>query len=125
MVVSAGNATSDAANFTPAGCSGVITVAATDRNGSRASYSNYGSAVEISAPGGDGPDGVLSTLNDGTTAPGNPIYAAYQGTSMAAPHVSGVVSLMLSRNPSLTPHNVLTICAYNPSEHCQTFSKRQ
>ena len=109
VVVSAGNENSNAANFTPAGCSGVITVAATDRNGSRASYSNYGSAVEISAPGGDGPDGVLSTLNDGTTAPGNPIYAAYQGTSMAAPHVSGVVSLMLSRNPSLTPHNVLTI----------------
>jgi serine protease len=105
VVVAAGNSNRDAANDTPAGCNGVITVAATDRNGSRAWFSNFGAAVEISAPGVD----VLSTWNTGTTTPGAAAYAQMSGTSMAAPHVSGVVSLMLSRNPSLTPAQVLAI----------------
>jgi len=103
VVVAAGNANQDAANFTPAGCNGVITVAATDRDGSRAWFSNFGAAVEISAPGVN----VISTLNDGTTRPGAATYNSMSGTSMAAPHVSGVVSLMLSRNSSLTPAQVL------------------
>jgi serine protease len=105
VVVAAGNSNEDAAYYTPAGCNGVITVAATDRNGSRAWFSNFGAAVEISAPGVE----VLSTWNDGTTTPGAAAYAWMSGTSMAAPHVSGVVSLMLSRNPSLTPARVLAI----------------
>jgi serine protease len=105
VVVAAGNANQDAANFTPAGCNGVITVAATDRDGSRAWFSNFGAAVEISAPGVN----VLSTWNTGTTTPGAATYTWMSGTSMAAPHVSGVVSLMLSRNPSLTPAQVLAI----------------
>ncbi|MCL6542830.1 MAG: S8 family serine peptidase [Roseiflexus sp.] len=105
VVVAAGNSNGNAAYYTPAGCNGVITVAATDRNGSRAWFSNFGAAVEISAPGVD----VLSTWNDGTTTPGAAAYAWMSGTSMAAPHVSGVVSLMLSRNPSLTPAQVLAI----------------
>jgi tripartite motif-containing protein 71 len=105
VVVAAGNANTDAKDYTPAGCDGVITVAATDRNGSRAEFSNFGTAVEISAPGVN----VLSTWNTGTTTPGAATYARMSGTSMAAPHVSGVVSLMLSRNPSLTPAQVLAI----------------
>jgi serine protease len=51
-------------------------------------------------------DGILSTLNAGATTPGADTYEYYQGTSMAAPHVAGVVALMLSRNPSLTPDDV-------------------
>ena len=105
VVVAAGNENRDAKDYTPAGCDGVITVAATDRNGSRARFSNFGAAVEISAPGVN----VLSTWNTGTTTPGAATYAWMSGTSMAAPHVSGVVSLMLSRNPSLTPAQVLAI----------------
>jgi serine protease len=105
VVVAAGNENRDAKDYTPAGCDGVITVAATDRNGSRARFSNFGAAVEISAPGVN----VLSTWNTGTTTPGAATYAWISGTSMAAPHVSGVVSLMLSRNPSLTPAQVLAI----------------
>ena len=53
VVVSAGNNTADASGFQPASCNGVITVAATNRDGGRAYYSNYGSTVEISAPGGE------------------------------------------------------------------------
>ncbi|MFL6662638.1 MAG: S8 family peptidase [Rhizobacter sp.] len=107
VVAAAGNGNTDVSQSQPANCSGVIAVAATNRSGGRASYSNYGSKVTIAAPGGDGYDGILSTLNTGTTTPGADSYAWYQGTSMATPHVSGVVSLMLSIAPSLTPAQVM------------------
>lgn len=113
VVVAAGNSNANASGFSPASCSGVITVAATNRNGGRASYSNYGSIVAVAAPGGDtasgSANGILSTLNSGTRTPGSDSYAYYQGTSMATPHVVGVVALMLSRNPSLTPDQVASI----------------
>ena len=121
VVVAAGNQNEDAKDHTPAGCDGVITVAATDRNGSRAGFSNFGAAVEISAPGVN----VLSTGNTGTTTPGAAAYTRKSGTSVAAPHVSGVVSLMLSRNPSLTPAQVLAILQrtarrFPPGSTCTT-----
>jgi serine protease len=111
VVVSAGNSNANASGFTPANCNGVITVAATNRAGRKASYSNYGATVEISAPGGDGnyTDFVVSTWNLGTTVPGDEGYAYMAGTSMAAPHVSGVASLLYSLKPSLTPSQVLAI----------------
>ena len=115
VVVSAGNSNQDAANFSPASCNGVITVAATGQSGQKASYSNFGAGVEIAAPGGDFnvDPMVLSTLNSGLTSPVASSYANYQGTSMAAPHVAGLVSLMLSINPSLTPAQVLTLLQQN------------
>ncbi len=111
VVVAAGNENTNASSFEPANCSNVITVAATGHTGKRAYYSNYGSTVEIAAPGGDAQLGktILSTLNAGTTAPGGDSYANYQGTSMATPHVVGVVSLMLSVKPSLTPAQVTSM----------------
>ena len=109
VVVSAGNSNADAATFEPASCTGVVAVSATGRSGNRANYSNFGSKVAIAAPGGSGSNGVLSTLNSGQTSPGADTYAYYQGTSMAAPHVSGTASLMLSANPALTPAQVVQI----------------
>ena len=110
VVVAAGNSNANSANFTPANCSGVVTVAAVGRNGGKASYSNFGATVEVAAPGGSGgANSVLSTLNAGSTSPGADSYALYNGTSMATPHVSGVVALMLSVKPSLTPDQVTSI----------------
>ncbi len=111
VVVAAGNEQQNAANVSPASCSGVITVASVNRNGGRAWYSNFGAVVDVAAPGGDTTvtaNGVLSTLNSGATTPGSDNYEFYQGTSMATPHVAGVVALMLSRNGALTPDEVET-----------------
>ena len=110
VIVAAGNSNANASNFSPANCAGVVTVAAVGRNGGKASYSNFGATVEIAAPGGSGGvNSVLSTLNAGTTTPGADSYALYNGTSMATPHVSGVVALMLSVKPTLTPDQVTSI----------------
>jgi serine protease len=110
VVVAAGNSNANAANFTPANCSGVVTIAAVGRTGAKAYYSNYGSVVDVAAPGGDmsggTANGVYSTLNAGITTPGADSYAYYQGTSMATPHVVGVVALMLAKNGALTPDQV-------------------
>jgi serine protease len=111
VVVAAGNDAADATTFAPASCSGVITVGATARSGDRASYSNFGNRVDLSAPGGDFPAGSLmvSTGNDGAAAPGNATYTHAAGTSFASPLVAGTVSLMLARNPLLTPGRTLGI----------------
>jgi serine protease len=110
VVVAAGNENIDATNTSPANCNGVITVAAINRSGGRASYSNYGSQVTLAAPGGEaGSEGIISTLNDGATTPGNDIYAFYSGTSMATPHVAGTLALMRAVDPSLSPDKAKTL----------------
>lgn len=110
VVVSAGNSNANAANYSPASCNNVISVASTGRTGGKAYYSNYGALVDFAAPGGDmstgGANGVLSTLNDGDKSPGASIYAYYQGTSMAAPHVAAVAGLLYAKKPSITPAEV-------------------
>jgi serine protease len=106
VVVAAGNENQNASNSSPANCSGVIAVAATNKSGGKASYSNYGTIVDVAAPGGDSGAAILSTLNAGTTTPGADNYVGYMGTSMATPHVAGVVALMLAKNPNLTPDDV-------------------
>ncbi|MFF8394012.1 S8 family serine peptidase [Streptomyces sp. NPDC016172] len=110
VVVAAGNENQNVSNASPANCNNVIAVAATNRAGSRASYSNYGSLVDISAPGGETrtstANGILSTLNSGTKTPSSENYDYYQGTSMATPHVAGLAALMKSANSALTPAQI-------------------
>lgn len=103
IVVAAGNESSDAWGYSPASAFGVITVGAVGPTPELASYSNHGTAVEIMAPGGDY-DGnldslVLSTISDDLGATDD--YWYMQGTSMASPHVAGVVALMKALDPDL------------------------
>ena len=102
IVVAAGNSNADASTFSPAGCSGVVTVGATNASGSRASYSNFGSRIDLMAPGGEAVQPVFSTLASGA-------YGGKAGTSMAAPHVAGVLVLMKSKNPNLTAAEAVNI----------------
>ncbi len=109
VVVAAGNSNSNVSNFTPASCNNVVSVAAINRQGNRASYSNFGRLIDVSAPGGEGGTaGVASTVNAGTTTPGAESYAYYAGTSMASPHVAGVVALIQSVSPK-TPAQIETL----------------
>lgn len=92
IVTGANNVSSDVAGFRPANCNNVIVVAAVTDTGARASFSNHGSMIDIAAPG----SGIVSTANSGATTPGTETYTSYNGTSTAAPHVSGVAALIQS-----------------------------
>jgi serine protease len=95
----------------PANCPGVVAVTAHTREGDNASYANVGAGVRISAPGGGNnsllaatavtPRGVVSTGNSGVTTPSTDNYLEFNGTSMAAPQVAGVLALMASVRPDL------------------------
>jgi len=99
MVVAAGNSNADACSSSPARVSKALTVAATDNTDARASYSNYGSCVDIFAPG--------SQINSSWIG-SNTATKILNGTSMATPHVAGVVAEMLQSTPTATPQTIST-----------------
>ncbi|WP_229073709.1 S8 family peptidase [Actinoplanes sp. DH11] len=95
--LAAGNSNANACNSSPARVPSAITVGATTSTDARASYSNYGSCLDIFAPGSS----ITSAWYNSNTATNT-----ISGTSMASPHVAGVAALVLSRNPSFSPAQV-------------------
>ena len=104
MVVAAGNSNADACNTSPASEPSAITVGATGRDDARASYSNYGTCLDIFAPG----SAITSAWNTSASA-SNTI----SGTSMATPHVTGVAALALAANPAASPEAVVSFLTSN------------
>ena len=128
IVAGAGNDRIDASYHTPSNCPGVIAVAATNSIGGKASYTNFGATITISAPGGDsfaGFDGIELLTNLGAQAPTDDGVYLANGTSFSAPMVSGVVSLMLAAAPTLSASQVSALLAssakpFPPGSTCTT-----
>jgi serine protease len=129
VIAAAGNESRASLSF-PGNCDGVITVVATQALGDRATYSNYGTGTLLSAPGGEfnigsteSPDsrgGIISSWVDASNLPS---YRLSEGTSMATPVVSGIVALMYSMQPNITPARVRSILQdsvrpFAPTSNC-------
>ncbi len=95
--VSAGNSNANACNYSPASAPNALTVGSTTSSDYRSSFSNYGTCVDVFAPGSSIRSSTMTTTSS---------YANWSGTSMASPHVAGVAALYLSANTSATPSQV-------------------
>jgi subtilisin family serine protease len=108
-IVAAGNDNDDASKVVPANCPYVLTVAATESNDTRASFSNYGDVIDIAAPGVS----IYSTIL------GNR-YGVRSGTSMSTPFVAGLASLVWAKYPTYTPSQVTEAILNNATDLGET-----
>ena len=106
-VVAAGNGNSDASAYSPAGVAEAITVGATNQSDARAEFSNYGPTLDLFAPGVGIPSAWIG---------GDLMIATASGTSMASPHVAGVVALYLQNHRTASPATVSSALVGNSTE---------
>ncbi|MFJ8685116.1 S8 family peptidase [Micromonospora wenchangensis] len=109
--LAAGNSSANACNSSPSRVASAITVGATTSTDARASYSNYGTCVDLFAPGSS----ITSSWNTNDSATNS-----ISGTSMASPHVAGAAALVLSANPSYTPAQVASYLTSNATPNVVT-----
>ena len=108
MAVAAGNSNANACNYSPARAANAITVGATDRTDVRASYSNFGSCLDIFAPG----TSITSAWINSSTA-----INTISGTSMASPHVAGVAAVLMGLNPTSNPSDITAMLLTNATQN--------
>jgi len=111
VVASAGNDNA-AVGYPAAYDEYVIAVAASDYADGRATYSNFGSQIDVAAPG----ELILSLIPTWYFGPNSPPYAFASGTSQAAPHVAGLAALVRAIKPWLTPKEVLNVIRYSADD---------
>ncbi len=108
-VFAAGNDTVDARNFVPANVPRALTVGASNSRDELATFSNFGSIVDVIAPGGDRRSQGLGIEENILSSFPNNLYEAIRGTSMASPQVAGLATLILSEDPNLSAEEVMDV----------------